>query len=285
MPEVRLDQGTIQYDDVGSGPPMVFVHGFFVDAQLWRDVVPDLSRDFRCIVPTWPFGAHRIPMEPDCDLSAPGIARLIADFLAALDLEDVILVANDTGGGYSQIVATEHPDRIGKLVLTPCDAYNYFPTPLFRYLKVLCWLPGSLWGTQLLRWRFFERQPWFFGWLTKRPADQKLIHSWIAPFRSSHRIRRDNAKFLRGIKKRHTLRAAEKLKDFDRPTLIAWAREDKLFPLRHGERLAATIPNARLEIIEDAYTYVSLDQPGRVIELVRAFAREPSPLPSGAATA
>src|SRR5437773_12372991 len=120
--EVSLASGTIRYRERGSGEPIVFVHGLLVNGDLWRNVVPELSKDFRCITPDWPLGSHELPMSPDADLSPPGVAKIVADFIAALELEDVTLVGNDTGGAVCQLVVTEYPDHIARLVLTSCDA-------------------------------------------------------------------------------------------------------------------------------------------------------------------
>src|SRR5216683_2416948 len=95
---IALEQGTIQYREEGQGEPLVFVHGLLVDGRLWRDVTPSLAGSHRCIVPDWPLGAHRHALNPSADRSPRGIAHLIADFLQALELTDVTIVANDTGG-------------------------------------------------------------------------------------------------------------------------------------------------------------------------------------------
>src|SRR2546428_6959136 len=140
--EVQLPQGTIAYRERGTGEPIVFVHGALGNADLWRKVVPELSKDFRCIGPDLPLGSHSRPLPADADLSPPGAAKLIADFIAALDLENVTLVANDTGGALSQLVVTRHPERIGRLGLTNCDAYNKFPPSFFRHLFWGAHCPG-----------------------------------------------------------------------------------------------------------------------------------------------
>ena len=130
--EIHLSQGTIRYREDGTGEPLLFVHGVVVNGGLWRKVVPRLSKDFRCIVPDWPLGAHELPMNPDADLSPPALAQLVVDFMDALGLETVTLVGNDTGGAICQLVMTRRPDRIGRLVLTSCDAIDNCPPQFFR---------------------------------------------------------------------------------------------------------------------------------------------------------
>lgn len=132
MQEVSLPGGILPYQDVGAGAPIVFVHGILCNGRLWRNVVAPLSGRFRCLVPDWPLGSHRLPLEPDADNSPLAVARRIAHFLEALGLEDVTLVGNDTGGALCQLVAVNHPERVGRLVLTSCDALEVFPPRAFE---------------------------------------------------------------------------------------------------------------------------------------------------------
>ena len=275
LQQVSLPQGTIQYRDSGAGEPIVFAHGLLVNGTLWRKVTPLLDAEFRCIVPDLPLGSHTAPLNENADRSPLGLARLIADFFEALDLDGVTLVGNDTGGALSQLVAAHHPERIGRLVLTPCDAYENFLPPFFRPLQWAARVPGLLTAlVQPARLGAVQRSPLGFGLLIKhRPLDSEVIDGWIRPFLESGGVRRDATEFLRRISNRYTIEAAERLREFDRPTLIAWAPEDRFFKLRHAERLADEIPNARLERIEDSSTFVSEDQPERLAELIREFVR------------
>ena len=279
MSEANLPSGTIHYSETGEGPPIVFVHGLLVDGRLWRKVTPLLEDRFRCIVPNLPLGSHRTPMNADADLSPPGLARVVADFLEALDLEDVILVANDTGGAISQITAANHPERIGRLILTNCDAFENFLPPAFRGLQWAARVPPVLNGVmQGMRSARMRRLPNAYGWLIKHDFDDAPTRDWVEPFLTDRGIRRDTAKVLRGINPRYTIEAAEKLRSFNRPALLAWAVEDRFFKVSYAEKLAATIKGARLERIEDSYTFVSEDQPERLAEVIARFAREPAPV-------
>ncbi len=277
MNEARLPQGTIRYRELGAGKPIVLVHGLLTNGELWRDLAPRLAEDFRVIVPDWPLGSHEIPLDPGADLSPTGLAKVIADFLAKLELEDVTLVGNDTGGALCQLVAVHHPARLGRLVLTPCDAYENFLPLAFRPLQALARIPGAVLPiAQLLRPRAARRLPFTYGWLAKRRIDDDLSDSWLAPALSSRRVRREIAAILKGISNRYTLEAAQRFGEFTKPVLIAWAPEDRFFKLHHAERMARAFPNARLERIEDSYTFVSIDQPERTADLIAEFAREPA---------
>jgi pimeloyl-ACP methyl ester carboxylesterase len=277
MNEARLPQGTIRYRELGTGEPIVLVHGLLTNGELWREVAPRLAKDFRVVVPDLPLGSQETPLEPGTDLTPPGLARIIADFMAALELENVTLVGNDTGGALCQLVAVHHPERLGRLVLTPCDAYDNFLPPAFRPLQVLAHVPGAVFLiVQSLRPRAARRLPMAYGWLTKRPIPDDMSDSWLRPALSDRRIRREIAAILKGISSRYTLEAAERFGEFQRPVLIAWAPEDRFFKFRDAERLASAFPQARLERIEDSYTFVPLDQPERTAELIAEFARQPA---------
>lgn len=276
--EAAIPQGAIRYRELGTGDPIVFVHGFLNNGLLWRDVAPRLAQDFRVIVPDWPLGSQELPMREGTDLTLPGLARIVSAFLEALELEDVTLVGNDTGGAVCQRVVTDHPERIGRLVLTPCDAYDNFLPSLFMPLTYVARIPGAIRLIGLsLRPRFARGLPLAFGWLAKHGIPHDVTDAYLVPALRDKRIRAEIATILKGISKRYTLEAAERFGQFDRPVLLAWATEDKVFPLRYGERLAKDFPDARLERIEDSYTYVSEDQPQRTAELIAAFAREPAP--------
>lgn len=279
MEEVRLPQGTIRYRDSGTGEPLVFLHGLLVNGRLWDGVVERLQPDFRCIVPDLPLGSHEVAMDPEADLSPPGIAKLVADLLEALELEGVTLVGNDSGGAISQIVVTKHPERISRLVLTNCDAFDNFPPKLFSYFKPAARIPGALtMMAQTMRFKPLRRTPLAFGELTKSRIDDELLEAWLRPGLDHPEIRPDTRKFIQGISPDQTMEAARELEGFDRPTLFAWAPEDRWFKIEHAERLAASMPNARIERIPDSKTFVSIDQPERLAEVIRSFVREPSPV-------
>jgi pimeloyl-ACP methyl ester carboxylesterase len=272
-----LAGGKLAYFDRGSGPAVVFVHGLLVNANLWRKVVGSLATGHRCITLDLPLGAHRTPAGSRADLSPAGGARMIAQALESLDLHDVTLVGNDTGGALCQIVATTSSERIGRLVLTSCDSRDRFPPALFRPLKYLVRVPGATQAiVAALLPRPARRLPLAFGRLAKRPIDTDAEDSYVLPSLVNSAVRAELRQVLPAIDPRYTREAASRLPRFDRPTLIAWSREDRLFPTEDAEELARLIPDARLEWIDDAYTFSMEDQPERLAELIAGFVREPA---------
>lgn len=269
MPQITLSTGTLQYRDEGTGPAVVLIHGLLVSGRVWDRVIPELAPSARVIVPDLPLGSHRMPMDPDADLSPRGLAALIAELLERLELTDVTLVGNDTGGALCQLVVAHHPARIGRLVLTNCDAFEDFPPGAFKLLiKGLGRVPGAVWTLgQLGRLKAGRRMAMSLAPLTVEPPPDELLKDWVAPLRA-RAIRRDLLKVLRGIAPEHTLEAARRLPEFARPALIAWGTRDPFFPLEDAERLAALFADARLERIEDARAFVQMDAPDRLAELI-----------------
>jgi pimeloyl-ACP methyl ester carboxylesterase len=268
--EIQLPAGTIRYREAGAGKPVVFVHGYLVDGRLWDGVVDQLSSRFRCLAPDWPIGAQQVAMNPDADLSPPGIAKLIADFLTKLELEDVTIVGNDSGGAMSQLLVTTHPDRIGRLVLTNCDTHENFPPGIFKAMPPLAKLPGGMFVLSApFRIPAVARRAFAPFARTKIPSE--LIASWMRPATKDSAVMRDAKKVTAGMNKRYTLAAAEKLRGSDLPIRLLWAPGDKYFPISYAERLAREAGNAEIVTIPDAKTFVPLDQPQRVADEVAKF--------------
>jgi pimeloyl-ACP methyl ester carboxylesterase len=269
--EVQLAAGTIRYREAGAGPTIVFVHGYLVDGRLWDGVVDLLADRFRCIAPTWPMGSQQVAMKPDADLSPPGVATIIDAFLEALDLDDVTLVGNDSGGAMCQVLVARHPARVGRLVLTNCDTHENFPPGIFKALPPLAKLPGGV--TMLaLPFRIPAVVRTAFKPFAKTKPPAELLASWAKPGTTDKAIRRDLGKVTRGMNKRHTLAAAEALRGSEFPLLLTWAPGDRFFPIRYAQRLAAEIGGAKLVEIPDSSTFVPLDQPQLLAARIAEFA-------------
>ncbi|GAA3612285.1 alpha/beta hydrolase [Nonomuraea rosea] len=277
MKEIELSAGTIAYEDTGEGPTLVLLHGLMMDASLWADVIADLSADHRCVAPTLPLGAHRQAMQADADLSLTGIARLAAEFLERLDLHDVTLVGNDTGGALVQLLMRDGDARVGRVVLASCDAFDNFPPGLTGKTLVLAGkLSPRMFGLfmQQMRIRMLRRSPLAFGWLTLR--GDAATARWLRPVLTQPAIRRDAVRTLRAAAAGGAgslLAAAEHLPGFDRRALVVWASGDRVMPPEHGRRLAGLLPRGELVEVDDSYTLIPLDRPARLAQLIREFTR------------
>ena len=272
---VEVPAGPVEIRERGSGPALVFVHGAAVNGDLFREVVPALADRHRCITLDVPLGGHTLPLRADADLSLYGVAGIVADAIGALGLDDVTLVANDTGGAVAQALVGSRPDRIGRLVLTSCDAFENFPPKAVAYLVPAARLRPAMWALSWLTYLGpFLRSPLAYGWAAHRRIEKPILDSYLRGIRTDPLIRRDFARMLRAADKRDTLRAAARLRTFDRPALVAWAADDKFFPIDHGRRLADLLPQGRFELVEASRTFIPEDQPARLAEVVREFVRE-----------
>jgi pimeloyl-ACP methyl ester carboxylesterase len=287
MPELTLQQGTIRYRDEGSGPTLFFVHGALVDGRLWEPVVDRLRDRFRCVVPDLPLGSHELPLKAHADLSPHGLAALLAQILEALDLEDVTLVGNDTGGALCQLLVVAEPERVGRLVLTDCDAFEDFPPKAFKSLVAAAKIPGGLRAMlEPMRARAVRRLPMAYGRLSKRPIPDDVTDGWVLRALKDPGVMADVRKALSGLDPAVLLDNTPKLASFAKPVMLVWSRDDKFFKIEHAHRLAAIFPDARVEELTDAYTFVSWDQPDRVAELIGGFAGgAPSDQPAGSVAA
>lgn len=271
----RLKLGTriVNYLDVGEGPILFFVHGVLVNSALWAGVIPTLAPHFRCIAPDLPLGAHTPAMPSDADQSPRGVANLVAEMIAALELDEVTLVGNDTGGAICQLVIAHRPERITGLVLTNCDAFEaFFPLPLAFFSH----------GPRLLGPAFVNL---LAGLLHSRLAQRALLalvsrshysdaelDAVMRPLLDDPGARRDLHRFLAAMSNRDTLAAARSFPNFRHPVLLVWGQNDPFFTRRLARRLQASFPNARLELVGPSRAFVPIDQPAALARHILAFA-------------
>jgi pimeloyl-ACP methyl ester carboxylesterase len=268
MNALTLSAGTVDYQEWGppGGRPLVFVHGYTMDSSLWAPLAEQLAgRGLRCIAPTWPLGAHLRSMNPGAELTIEGIAAMVDELIGALELEDTVLVGNDTGGAVAQVVATSTPERLGGLVLTSCDAFEHFPPPILKPLIVASRSATAFRAAlQPLRTRAGRRIA--YGALP-------MAARWVEPALANGGVREDLRRLTGSLERRTTVEAASRLPGFAKPALVAWSADDAFFPLEDGRRLAATLPDASLEVIERARTFSMVDRTDRLAELLGAFAK------------
>lgn len=274
---VQVRAGRIRVFERGEGPVVVFAHGWLGNANLWRNVVDRLAGKHRCIVLDLPLGAHGTPVDVDADLSPPAVGAIITDAIEALGLEAVTLVGNDSGGAYSQIGIAARPDRIARLVLASCETPDdEFPPPPFTGLpkaaQSVDFLKAAMQG---LRTHEGRMQPVAFGLLAKHPIEESIFDAYALPAIEDDRILRDIAKAMRSASATHVRKAGEILTArFIEPVLFAWAADDPVFPLAHARAYAAKFADARVELIEDAFSFTAEDQPARLAELIATFIAE-----------
>jgi len=270
--ELQLPQGALRYHDRGVGPALVFVHGLLANSVLWRDVIAELAPRFRCIALDLPLGGHTLPM-PEADLTPPGVARLLADTLVTLNLDDVTLVGNDTGGAICQILIAERPERVGRLVLTNCDAFEQFFPPLVQPFHTLSARFGDGFTSLLARLlRFRSAQRRFMATVAKHRFDDETLDSYFGPFLNDPLVRHDAARFMGSVSNRYTLAAAHSFRAFERPVQLVWGESDLFFSKELAKRLQAAFPHATLHWAPESRAFVPEDRPRLLARTIVEFA-------------
>jgi pimeloyl-ACP methyl ester carboxylesterase len=259
---------------------LVLLGGLAMDGSVWDPLVEDLRLDHRCIVPTLPLGAHRRPMRRDADLTLAGFGRILAELLERLDLRAVTLVQNDHAAAL--VLAGENPERVARLVISSCEAFENYPPGLpGKNMRVTALLPGGIFlAMNALRLRALRRTPIAFGWMAKRPLPDELLDRWLRPLQTQKGVRRDLRKYAISARRRQLGEVCERLRAFTRPALVVWTPEDRVQRPEHGRRLAELLPDARLIEIRDSYTLIMRDQPQAFASAIREFVRDTASAPS-----
>jgi pimeloyl-ACP methyl ester carboxylesterase len=277
MPTIDLPHGTVQYRVAGPeeavASPVVFVHGFLVNATLWTKTADALAAaGVRSYAADWPLGSHTIPLGVKADQSPRGIAAKIISFIEALELNDVTLVGNDTGGAICQFLLDSDASRIGRVVLTNCDAFSNFPPAPFGQLFKAFRSPGAIRALLApMRATAVRHSPAGFGLLVRQPLDADQTRAWVQPCLSDSAIREDVARFAQKVDPRDLDAASKRLGNFDGPALLVWGAADRFFKLDYAHQLGNAFHDARVVEVEDGRTFVPHDEPNRLAEEIASF--------------
>lgn len=277
MPTIDLPHGSVRYRVAGpehpTAPPVVFVHGFLVNGSLWTKTADALAdAGVRSYAPDWPLGSHTIALGSRADQSPRGIAGQILSFLDRLELDQVTLVGNDTGGAICQFLLDSDASRIGRIVLTNCDAFHNFPPAPFSLLFKAFRNPTVIRGLIApMRATAIRHSAAGFGLLVTEPLDPAQTREWVRPCLVDAGIRQDVARFAQQVDPRDLLSASRQLHSFDGPALLAWGTGDRFFKLDFARRLREVFADARLVEIEGGRTFVPHDHPSRLASEIVAF--------------
>lgn len=257
---IELEIGRIRYRETGEGRPVVFVHGYLVDGELWREAVPAIaSAGFRCITPDLPLGAHVEPISTAKELTARSVARAVRELIELLDLEDVVLVGNDSGGAICQMLVTESTERIGHLVLSPCDTFKKFPPFPYNALRHVDKL-GPLAGP------IFKLSSGRFGrWAAFAPLlgsawEAELVSHWYEPAMQDRRILVDGFRFITSADPAELDAASKAMAGVDLPVTLVWGRDTRFFTFKDASRLAGSIPRGELLPLEHGQTFLPYER-------------------------
>jgi pimeloyl-ACP methyl ester carboxylesterase len=247
---VQTASGRISYTQQGAGPVALFVHGVLLNGHLWRHQLAHLSTLRRCIaVDLLAHGDTEIA--PDQDVSVTANAKMLKEFLDALNIDQVDLVGNDSGGGIAQIFAALHPQHLRSLTLTNCDAHDNWPPEPFKPFLAMA-AAGGLRGTldAMLSDKSVYRSPQALGPAYEHPerlADDS-IERYLRPLVRTETRTRDLQRFLAAFDNQHTLAVEAQLKTLKVPTLIVWGTDDVYFDVKWSHWLADSIPGTRRRV-------------------------------------
>lgn len=267
-----IDRG-LQYWENGSGQPVLFLHGALSNGYTYRKILTELSQSFHCLALHLPLGGHQLPLSKDVELSPSGIAALIQAFLHFKAIQQVTIIANDTGGAYAQVFTALHPEMVSSLVLSNCEVMDVFPPQKFAYLKCAVRIPGfTFLMAKLFSINSWLTHPAVMGSLSLTLTREELASGYIHSFVKNAGIRKNFADVCRHWHPKHTLEAANLLQDFDKPVLVLWGDQDNgLFPRQQMEKLLQVFPHAKWQTIFNAKTYIQEDAPEQVIAAIQTF--------------
>ncbi len=276
MPTIDLPHGTVHYRVAGpdgAARPVVFVHGFLVNATLWTETADALAvAGVRSYAADWPLGSHTIALNPTADQSPRGVAAQIIAFLEALGLDDVTLVGNDTGGAICQLLLDIDASRIGRVLLTNCDAFESFPPAPFTQLFKAFRSPGLIRALiEPMQLTAVRHSPAGFGLLVNKPLAADQTRAWVRPCRTDPAIRGDVARFAQRVDPQDLNRASKRLGSFEGPALLVWGAADRFFKLDLARRLRDSFADARLVEIESGRTFIPHDEPARLAAEITGF--------------
>jgi len=249
--QVQTKSGPASYIDTGGpGRVALFVHGLGTSSYLWRHVIGQLDGQRRCVAVDLPLHGQT-PAAADQDFTLPGFARFLAEVCEGLELTDIDLVANDTGGAISQVFATGHPELLHTLTLTNCEAHDNLPPKL---LLPAVWLahmglaarisPRLLRDIRRGRKRFYG-----LGYQDIENLPEDLARFWLESQFATPELARQNERIMTSLHARDLLAIEPALARLQVPTLIVWGTGDKFFRLKWAYWLRDTIPGAT-EVVE-----------------------------------
>jgi pimeloyl-ACP methyl ester carboxylesterase len=264
-------------DTGGNGPAAVFVHGLGTGSYLWRHVLAEVGAERRCVAVDLPLHG-RTPAAPDQDFSLGALARFVGDVCDALDLTDVDLVANDTGGAVAQIVAARRPERLHTLTLTNCEAHDNVPPKMLKPAVLLARL-GLLARNgrrQLRDLPRVRRRVFGSGYedVSRLPLEQ--VRAWLEPLIGTPERARLFRRWMASMNPRDLLAAEPALRRLEVPTLIVWGTDDAFFPTRWAYWLRDAIPGAG-EVVElaGARLFLPDERAGELVPALRRHWRVP----------
>src|SRR5215213_3050925 len=275
---VRVGEARVACYEEGDGEPLLLLHGCPFSSYIWRKVIARLSSRYHCLAPDL-LGLGDTETQEGTDWSVRAQAAMVVGFLDALGIERAHVVGHDQGGAIAQLLASEQPERVDRLVISNAEAYDNWPSeeerPFVRATQVPVLGDVVLWAWSL--------RPLFRLALKVAKAvydpnvlSAELLDGYIRANLSDRHRRAKTRRFLAGQfdpeNNRVTMDLLDGLRRFDHPTLLVWAKDDPHFGPEWGERLRQDIPGAvRLELLPDTGHLLMEERPERFAALIGEF--------------
>jgi pimeloyl-ACP methyl ester carboxylesterase len=247
---VQTRSGEISAIDVGQGRVALFVHGLGTGALLWRNVIQHLQDERRCIAIDLPLHGHS-PARSDQDFSLAALAEIVEQVCKALGLENVDLVANDTGGAIAQVFAARHPDRLATFTLTDCEAHDNVPPAPLKSSVFLARIGVFAPLARLLARNTVRARKMVFGSGYEHPErlSEDMVEAFLQPLFGTAASARQFQRWMASSNPRDLLAAEPALRQLHVPTLVVWGTDDVFFPRHWAHWLRETIPGVT-EVVE-----------------------------------
>jgi pimeloyl-ACP methyl ester carboxylesterase len=264
--------GDVSFIESGHGPAAVFIHGVFLNADLWRHQIEGLGDLRRCLAVDL-LGHGGSPYLGADELSMSLQADMIVAFLDALGLDSVDLIGNDSGGAIAQLVVALVPERIRTLTLTNCDTHDNWPPPAFAPIVELARQGALADGLRALAVDpDTARNSLSSGFEHPEDLSDEQVQGFFGPIGSSDARAEAIQCYVAGMDNRVTVAIRDDLAAFRSPTLIVWGTADEFFDVKWARWLAATIPGTvRCVEMEGAKLFFPMERPLALNEEIRAL--------------
>jgi pimeloyl-ACP methyl ester carboxylesterase len=269
---IEVDGTPANVVELGSGPPLLFVHGLSGCWQNWLENIPHFARTHRVIALDLPgFGASPMPREP---ISIAGYARFLEGVCDALSIDAAGVVGNSMGGHIAAELAIASPQRVERLMLVSAAGIS---AELVQRNTVIT--GGRVLAAILTRTAARHAE------LAKRPGTRRIALSFVVrhPDRLSaplaHELMEGAGKpgFVPALEAVLTHRISERLPQIACPTSVVWGKDDHVIPVRDAKRFGELIPDVRVEVWPDTGHVAMLERPERFNALLDAFLSEQPP--------
>jgi pimeloyl-ACP methyl ester carboxylesterase len=278
---VQVGENRLPYFEEGSGAPLLLLHGCPFSSFVWRKVIPLLSGGFRCLAPDL-LGLGDTETPDNGDWSLRSQTNAVLGFLDSLHIGKCHVLGHDHGGAVAQLLASEHAERIDRLILANSEAYDNWPSSEERPFARLTQVPllGDLalwlWSRKTcLRWTLAQARAVY----QPQVLTDELLAGYIRANLSDRKRRKKLGRFIamqfEPSNNRTTLDLLPDLRQFDHPTLLVWAQDDPHFGPQWGQRLCNDIPGAkRLDILPATGHLLMEERPDEFAARVRSFLNE-----------